>query len=129
MTFELALSVISLALGCGGFVALLTSPDSQARRRLILATTFVIFVLVGLILFWQIWEREMLVRQVSRQILVELKSRKTADELVEGLYPNDPQVIYLALGRLAVAQQVKATIADVEDEKKLPHKVWLYSIP
>src|ERR1017187_4520484 len=116
MTFELALSVISLALGCGGFVALLTSPDSQARRRLILATTFVIFVLVGLILFWQIWEREMLVRQVSRQILVELKSRKTADELVEGLYPNDPQVIYLALGRLAVAQQVKATIADVEDE-------------
>ena len=71
----------------------------------------------------------MLVRQVSRQILVELKSRKTADELVEGLYPNDPQVIYLALGRLAVAQQVKATIADVEDEKKLPHKVWLYSIP
>lgn len=129
MTFGLALSVISFALGCGGFVALLTSPDSQARRRLIFVTTFVVFVLVGLILFWRILERERLANQVSRQLLFELKGTKTADELVEGLFPNSPPVIYEALDRLAIAQQVKSKITDIEDEKKLPHKVRLYSIP
>ncbi len=71
----------------------------------------------------------MLITQVSRQILSELNSRRTADELVEGLFPNSPPVIYEALDRLAVSQQVKAKLADVEDEKKLPHKVRLYSIP
>jgi hypothetical protein len=129
MNFELALSVISFALGCGGFVALLTSPDSRAKRRLIFVTTFVVFVLVGIILFWQIFEREKIVNQVSRQILFDLKTSKSADELVEGLFPNSPPIIYEALDKLAVAQQVKSRIADMEDEKKLPHRVRLYAIP
>jgi hypothetical protein len=129
MSFDLTLSVISFALGCGGFVALLTPADSHVRRRLILVTTFVAFVLVGFISFWRYSQRERLIDEASKQILFELKNARTADELVEALFPNSPPIVYEALDRLAVAQQVRGTIHDVEDEKKLSHKVRLYSIP
>lgn len=127
--FRTVLSVISFALGCGGFFALLIGPESQVRRSRIMVTTFILFILVGAVLFWNIWRREATIKEVSQRILAELKTERAADEIVSALFPHNPPVIYEALDRLAIAQQVKSRIADTEDERKLQHKVRLYSIP
>jgi hypothetical protein len=129
MSFELALSVISFALGCGGFVALFSPPGSQMQRRVIMVSTFAVFVVSGAILSWRIWEREQLLDRVSHQIQIQLQSRKTADELVEALFPTDPAIVYEALNRLAVSQQIKGELTDVDDQFRLPHKIRLYSRP
>jgi hypothetical protein len=129
MNVELVLTVMGLALGVGAFLASILPPDSRQRLRIILITTFVAFILVSSILIFYNRQRETAISAIADRILLELRTRRTADELVESIDPNRSALVYEALDRLRTSLQIRSDLANIEDEKKLPHKARLYYLP
>lgn len=136
MEFETYLSIVSLALGVGGFIAALWPPPpfkSQSRRRgIILLTCLVAFILIQIIAWSRNTAHLKHQHDIEERIIAVLKTEaiaQTVDQLRDSFSREDPAVLDAAISALAFSGRLQSRPLSVTDAAGLSYKISVYYTP
>ena len=126
MSFNEIFVVAGFALSVGVFALALKGIE---RRWLVLIglTTAVAFVSAGSMVVWEEHERSQHLQTVSAKILTVIgDGRRTTDEILENLFPENFDIVTESLGLLLKDEKVQNSVIETVDKAGLSHRVRVY---
>lgn len=126
MSFDQIFVVAGFALSVGVFALALKGIE---RRWLVLIglITAVAFVSAGSMVLWEGHERSQHLQTVSSKILTVIgDGRRTTDEILESLFPENFDTVTESLGLLLREEKVQNKVIETVDKAGLSHSVRVY---
>ena len=92
-------------------------------------TTAVAFVSAGSMVLWEKYQRSEHLETVSAKIITVIgNERRTTDEILESLFPENFDTVTESLGLLLRQERVQNSVIETVDKAGLSHRVRVYFV-